>query len=382
MQKIVSLMNNTNHYFRLFLCGDVMIGRGIDQALPYNCPPQLYESFVHNAKEYLFLAEAANGKILYPVSMDYIWGDALLAWQTLKPDLKIINLETAITLSEDHWPNKEIHYRMHPSNIDVLTVANIQACALGNNHILDWGDAGLKETLNTLKQAHIQYAGAGSTLQEAMRPAIFELNSQKRVLLFSIGSASSGVPSSWAAHSDLSGIYYLSDINDTSLDSIINNIKYYKKNGDLIILSIHWGSNWGYEVPESFRSFAYHLINKAQVDVIFGHSSHHPRGIEIYNKKPIFYGCGDFINDYEGIRGYEEYRGDLSLMYFLDFDKTSLALKRISLVPLQIKNFKLHFANLTDRQWLLETLNRASDPSAQFTEMHLEASGIPIFIAQ
>lgn len=111
-------------------------------------------------------------------------------------------------------------------------------------------------------------------------------------------------------------------------------------------------------MSESFRSFAHGLIDIAAVDVVFGHSSHHPRPIEIYQGKPIFYGCGDFINDYEGIGGYEQYRDDLTMMYFLDFDSLSLQFKKMTLVPLQIKKFSLHRASKKDCEWLLQTLNQ------------------------
>ena len=75
--------------------------------------------------------------------------------------------------------------------------------------------------------------------------------------------------------------------------------------------SIHWGDNWGYDIPREQTTFAHKLIDEAGVDVIHGHSSHHPKGIEVYKDKPIIYGCGDFIDDYEGISGYENFRDDL-----------------------------------------------------------------------
>src|SRR5207248_5995412 len=62
---------------KLFLCGDVMTGRGIDQALPHSVNPVLYERYIRDAHAYVELAEAANGPIPRPVGFDYIWGDAL-----------------------------------------------------------------------------------------------------------------------------------------------------------------------------------------------------------------------------------------------------------------------------------------------------------------
>lgn len=355
-----------NNHFSIFLCGDVMLGRGIDQILLYPNHPQLHESYVRDARDYVRLAERLNGKINYPVAPDYIWGDALAIWRSLKPAVKIINLETAITQNEDYWPHKDIHYRMHPLNIDVIKTADIDICVLANNHILDWGYAGLNETLTTLKKASIQYSGAGKNLRQAMQPAIHKLPLNKRILLFSSGMPSSGIPSAWQATSKLPGLSYLSDFGEDNFELIKNNIQKFKRDGDLIIFSIHWGSNWGYEISKSFRIFAHKLIDDANVDIIFGHSSHHPRPIEIYQGKAIFYGCGDFINDYEGIGGFEKYRGDLSLMYFLDFDHATLQLRKLTLIPLQIKKFKLNAANQIDRSWIHQTINQFSLSSIQF----------------
>jgi poly-gamma-glutamate capsule biosynthesis protein CapA/YwtB (metallophosphatase superfamily) len=77
-----------------------MLGRGIDQILPHPSVPRIFESYVKDARDYILLAEQMNGKILYPVPFDYIWGDALGIWRQEKPDIKIINLETAKSVRE------------------------------------------------------------------------------------------------------------------------------------------------------------------------------------------------------------------------------------------------------------------------------------------
>ncbi|MCG8024304.1 MAG: CapA family protein [Candidatus Thiodiazotropha endolucinida] len=100
----------------LFLCGDVMTGRGIDQILPYPGKPAIYESHLKSARDYVAIAENKSGHIPRQVPFDYIWGDALTEFEQIKPDLRIINLETAITISEEYWPRKGINYRMHPRN--------------------------------------------------------------------------------------------------------------------------------------------------------------------------------------------------------------------------------------------------------------------------
>lgn len=351
-------MNYQQKVFSIFLCGDVMTGRGIDQILPFPSSPQLYESYVRDARDYVLLAQEKKANIIYPVTMDYIWGDAISIWDQQKPDVKIINLETAITQCDDYWPHKGINYRMHPRNIDIFRVAGINICTLANNHILDWGYGGLNETILTLKKANILFSGVGENITEAIRPAIYNLDSNTRILVFSAGTSSSGIPSTWLATNIEPGLYYLKEINQDSLKNIAKNIKQYKKPGDIVIFSIHWGSNWGYDIPEQFEFFAHGLIDEANVDVVFGHSSHHFRPMEIYHGKPIFYGCGDFINDYEGISGCEEYHSDLTLMYFIEFDRLSLQFNKMILIPLQIKNFQLQRASLADCKWILSVLNR------------------------
>lgn len=106
--------------------------------------------------------------------------------------------------------------------------------------------------------------------------------------------------------------------------------------------------------------FAHQLIDEADVDVVHGHSSHHPKGIEVYKDKPILYGCGDFLNDYEGISGYEEFRDDLVLMYFVTLSPLSGKLARLEMTPMQIKRFRLNRPSVADIRWLQSTLDRES----------------------
>jgi len=128
--------------------------------------------------------------------------------------------------------------------------------------------------------------------------------------------------------------------------------------GDLALASIHWGSNWGFEIPEDHRRFAHELIERAAIDIVHGHSSHHPRAIEVYRGRPILYGCGDLLNDYEGITGYEEYRDDLALMYFVTMAPGTSRLARLRMVPLQIRNFRLQHPGSSDRAWLASLMDR------------------------
>ena len=346
---------------KLFLCGDVMTGRAIDQILPHSNDPRIYEPYLRDARDYIVLAEQLNGPIARRVPYDYVWGDALAELARMAPDVRIVNLETSITTHDEYAP-KGINYRMHPRNVDVLTAAAIDCCALANNHVLDWGVEGLRETLAVLRHAGIHNAGAGMNLGQAQAPAAIPVTGKGRVLVFAFGSEYSGIGRKWAATASRAGIDLLPDFSASTVEAIATRVSHARKPGDIVVASIHWGGNWGYEIPEAHRRFARGLIDQAEVDVVHGHSSHHVKGIEVYRNRPIIYGCGDFLSDYEGIRGHREFRPDLGMMYFPTFDIETSRLLRFALIPTRIKNFRIQRASQQESDWLVQTINRESDP--------------------
>jgi poly-gamma-glutamate capsule biosynthesis protein CapA/YwtB (metallophosphatase superfamily) len=333
---------------KLCLAGDVMTGRGIDQALPHPAPPELYEPYVRSARDYVALAEQANGPIARPLAFDYVWGDALAEIERRAPDARIVNLETAVTARGSPWRRKAIHYRMHPRNVPCLTAARIDCCVLANNHVLDWGYGGLEDTLDTLHAAGIRTAGAGRDAQEAKAPAVLEPRPGTRALVFAYAMPSSGVPPEWAAGRG-PGVNFLPDFSGESCRTIAGEIGGNRRPGDVVVVSIHWGANWGYEVGAAEREFARGLID-AGADVVHGHSSHHAKAVELHRGRPILYGCGDLINDYEGIAGHESYRPELAALYFVTPGG------ELELVPLRLRRFRLERASEEDARWLARTL--------------------------
>jgi poly-gamma-glutamate synthesis protein (capsule biosynthesis protein) len=354
---------------RIFLCGDVMTGRGIDQALPHPLNPILYEPYVRDAREYVTLAEQANGPIARPLSVDYVWGDVLQELGRARVDLRIVNLETAVTSAETPWPGKGIHYRMHPQNIGCLTAAKISTCALANNHMLDWGYDGLSETLKNLDAAGIAHAGAGNDAEAAIQPAVLETAGNGRLLFFSFGSSTSGVPQDWKATTISPGVNLLEDLSEATAVRVANQMLAYQQPGDLTVASIHWGSNWGYEISRDQIVFAHRLIEEG-VAIVHGHSSHHVKAIEVFKDRLVLYGCGDFVTDYEGITGHETLRGDLVLMFLVDVDPRTGQLISARLVPMRMRRFRLEHASEADAEWVCRLLN---DLGAQFrTGVRLE----------
>lgn len=344
---------------RLFLSGDVMMGRGLDQALAHPLDPELREAYVHSARDYLRLAEQADGPIRRPIAPAELWGAAADAWRRLSPHLRLMNLETAVTRSDD-FADKGINYRMNPANLPALAASGVDAVGLANNHVLDFGVSGLNETLETLHAHRIATAGAGRDLAEAARPATLTA-AGRRVLFYSVANADSGPPPDWAATPGRPGVRLI-ELTAPAAQALARQIAAERRAGDLAVVSIHWGSNWGYEVPESHRRFAHALIDSGQVALVHGHSSHHPRPIEVYRGRLILHGCGDFLNDYEGIRGYEAFRSELVAMYFADLDAGAGTLARLVLVPLKIRRFRLAHAGPGDVAWLAAKLSEVSAP--------------------
>lgn len=342
---------------RLFLCGDVMLGRGIDQILAHPSDPALHEDAVRDARRYVALAEAVSGRIPRKVEDSYVWGEALAQWDRRRPDVRIANLETSITRHERPWP-KGINYRMEPRNIGVLTAARIDGCSLANNHVLDWEREGLAETLATLRAAKLGFAGAGATDAAAQAPLALPLSDRRRVLVFAAATDDAGVPESWNALPSRSGVHRLSDLSAATLAQVRAAIARHKRDGDVVVFSVHWGGNWGYAISPAQRAFAHGLIDKAGVDIVHGHSSHHPKAIEVHRDRLLLYGCGDFINDYEGIGGNDAFRGELGLMYFPLVDAADGRLRELTLVPTRIRRFRVEQARGDDARWLLAMLRR------------------------
>lgn len=339
----------------IFLGGDVMTGRGIDQILGYPNDPRIDEMFVRDARTYVELAEKANGPIPRPVGDAYIWGDALEELERTAPDVRVINLETSVTRSDEAWP-KGINYRMHPANVGCLQVARIDVCVLANNHVLDYSYSGLIETLETLAQADLKTTGAGRTLEEARRPAVVEVAPGVQVIVRGFGTESSGIPPDWGAGRYRPGVAMLSDVPPDR-----PSMPEARQPGEITVASIHWGSNWGYDIPAEHVELAHRLIDGG-VDIVHGHSSHHPRPIEVYRNRLILYGCGDLLNDYEGIRGYEEYRPELALMYFATVDGYGGELAELRMVPMHIRRLRLNRAAPYDVDWLESELSWIGEP--------------------
>ncbi len=330
-----------NDRINLWLAGDVMTGRGIDQTRARASDPTLHEDGVQDARVYMQLAERMHGVIPAPVNSHYVWGDALQEVLVRRPHAAIVNLETAVTLSDTPWPDKPAHYRMHPDNLDTLLAAGVNVCTLANNHVLDWGTKGLRDTLAHLRHAGLGSAGAGLDGASACAPAIVPLAHGRRLLVFAWACRSSGVPDSWRAMEHRPGVALLDELDDEAAHHVAACVFAARRAGDRVVVSLHWGANWEERLPDAHRRFARRLIDLDAADVVHGHSSHHPMPLEVYHGRLILYGCGDLINDYEGIADTQPIRDETMCLYFAQIDAHTGSLLDLGLRPMRMRRFRL-----------------------------------------
>ena len=281
---------------RIVLLGDVMLGRLVNRRLA-TAPPE------------------------------YPWGDTLTLLRSA--DALVVNLECVIADRGEPWPGKIFTFRSDLKNVAVLAAARVTAVSLANNHSLDYGPDALRDCIATLVRHGIRPAGAGASLDAARRPAECKARGTRVACV-----AFTDNEPEWAAGS-APGVHYVPvDPRDRRFDRLLTLIKETRRTADLVIVSAHWGANWGY-IPPGEHVTAAHLFADAGADVVFGHSPHVVRGVEIYRGRPILYSCGNYVDDYAVD---EIERNDESFIFCLDY--ADGALQRLLLVPTMIEDFQ------------------------------------------
>lgn len=279
----------------LNFCGDVMLGRLFNQILNQNN------------------------------NFEKVWGNLL--YYLNSSDGTIGNLETTITNSTDK-EIKTFNFKLNPKFKKILKIGNFKYVNIANNHILDFKEQGLEDTIKNLNSLKIKFTGAG-TIEEAMKPIFLIKNGIKIGFL-----SAADHPSEWLATKTKKGIFYV-DIRFNN-KKLFDYIKKVKSQCDYLVFSIHWNYNYVDEIKSEFRTFAYDLI-RCGVDIIHGHSPHHLLEIEKFQNGLIFYSLGDFIDDYAVD---QRYRNDLACLINIQFTKKYFYIQKI--IPTKISNFQVN----------------------------------------
>jgi Bacterial capsule synthesis protein PGA_cap len=185
------------------------------------------------------------------------------------------------------WHPEDTTFTADLRLLPILEQGGIDGVTLGNNHILDAGTSGLRETIVHLEDAGIAHAGAGMDLAEARQPMIFDLGETEVGVLSYLG-----VPSydwAWATETAPGTAPLLADI-------VKEDVRRLQSEVDLVVVMPHWGKEY-IATPEPWQVDLAHAAVDAGADLIIGGHAHWPKGIEVYEGKPIFYGVGNFLLD-------------------------------------------------------------------------------------
>ena len=311
---------------RIGLTGDVMLGRLVDQR-QRNRPPES------------------------------VWGTLLDRLQEL--DALCINLECGLSTRGEPWErtHRPFHFRADPDwAIPALKRAGVDACALANNHVLDYEEVALRDTLDVLDEAGIARAGAGRTLDEALAPAFLDVDG----LTLAFVSLTDNTPEYAADESAPGTAHVVVDVDDSETRDTVHDVLDRARRGDpdLVIASLHWGPNMVERPPESFRRFGRWLV-KEGVDVIHGHSAHVFHGIEVHDGSPILYDAGDFVDDYAVD---DRLRNDRSFLFELTVSQDGDPVE-LGLFPTEIDDCAVHEASPEAAAW---SRDRMRSLSAEF----------------
>ena len=296
-------------------CGDVMLGRLVNEIMEDKDP-------------------------------QYPWGNTLPLLKQM--DLRIINLETTLTNYTEKNP-KVFNFRALPERVSILKAAQIDLVNLANNHILDFKEPGLFETIETLNNAGIYHVGAGVNDLEAGKPIIITKND---IRIGVIGYTDN--EPTWKAAPNIIGTNYIEIGNQSALEKVKTHIASLRSNVDILIITIHWGPNMKQKPSAEFIEWA-HAIIDAGADIIHGHSAHIFQGIELYNNKIIMYDTGDFIDDYAVD---PLLRNDQSFLFTVTVNKNGPQF--IKLYPVLIDTMQVNQAIGKDKKEIIEKMKRLS----------------------
>lgn len=323
------------------LAGDIMLGRGVNEELPTMRPEEP-------------------------------WGDVLpllLGDSSPAPDLRIVNLECAVTEHLQPWTRtpKVFHFRADPSAVSVLQAARVDACSLANNHTLDYEEQGLLDTIRHLDAAGIRHAGAGEDDRSAARPALLRIEPDGPVIAL-LAFTDNEPP--FAAGTGKPGTNYLPvSLEPAVLTRVESAIVEARALGaDTVVFSNHWGPNMVVRPSPLFREFAHAVIDRG-ADLYYGHSAHLFQGVEVYRGKPILYDTGDFIDDYAVD---PVLRNDWSLLFVATIDRGIC--HRLEMYPVVLSFARVFRATGSDCEAIrtrMEGLCAELGTSLQRVEEHL-----------
>lgn len=214
--------------------------------------------------------------------------DQGLLEQMRNADIFMINNEFTFTSRGTPTVNKKFTFRANPGNVSMYEEMGVDIVSVANNHIYDYGEISLLDTLDTLEQAEIPYVGAGRNLQEAMTPVYYIANGMKIAFVSATQIERNGTPDTKEATQDSAGV-----LRCMNPDNLLLTIEEAKKNSDYVILYIHWGTE-SQEAIDWLQEQQAPIYAQAGVDLIIGDHPHCLQKMDSVEGVPVIYSLGNF----------------------------------------------------------------------------------------
>ncbi|NEU55261.1 CapA family protein [Halorussus sp. MSC15.2] len=316
---------------RLGFTGDVMLGRKVDET---------------------------QRRRNRPVSA--VWGDLTERLRSL--DALFVNLECCLSTRGERWTrtHRPFHFRADPDwAVSALDAAGVEWANLANNHLLDFGENALLDTLDRLDSAGIARSGAGEDREAARAPATVEVGDSDDTaaddMRIAFVSATDNTPE-FAAGPDSPGTAYLDLSDETEARETMAEMlaRARRTDPDLLVVALHWGPNMVEEPPDHFRRFGRWLAERG-VDLVHGHSAHVFQAVEVHDGTPVLYDCGDFVDDYAVD---SDLRNDRSFLFEVRVEDGEIS--ELRLLPTEIDDFAVHEASAEAAAWSRKRMRELS----------------------
>lgn len=218
-------------------------------------------------------------------SITSIVGTPLLEYMR-SGDIFMVNQEFPFSNRGEKHKDKQYTFRIDPSRVNMMNELGIDIVTLANNHVLDYGEDALLDSIDILNREQIRLVGAGSDINSAKKPVVYDIGGKKIAYL----AASRVIPvPEWNATTHKAGLL---TTYDPSI--LLEEIKQAKSSNDYVVVYVHWGIERE-EYPEDYQRNLGKQYIDAGADLVIGSHPHVLQGIEYYNGKPIVYSLGNYI---------------------------------------------------------------------------------------
>lgn len=300
----------------------------------------------------IFTGDVMFGRGVESVINDNIFGD--LRSLFLQSDIVVINMESPFTTSNINY-KKAIPLKANPNNAHILKDNNVNVVSLANNHIMDYGPQGLKDTITALDKYNINHIGAGDNIEKAVQPAYFNKDNKRIAILnffdkstfqgFSeteLAQATNNTPGSAPASPEI----------------IKKSIDNAKEKADIVIVTFHYGNEYSF-TPNGYQTNISRKCIDDGADLVIGTHPHVPQGIESYKNKLIFYSLGNCVFDQSNPLTKESMIVGLNIIN---------GTPDVEVIPIRIVNSSPKFMNKNNAEIFLKNIQRNSNANINIVD--------------